>query len=794
MKKTYLQSVLERIGFVYKFNFAIKQTNKGIIVLSCFRKYSQLILILFSFHCTLAFSKAYFKPEKHKGPESKDVFLAGQEHRGLSHPIPMTHMPGGEILFGKETVIADFEGETYGDWSVEGEAFGTGPAQGTLPGQKKVGGYIGKGLVNSYNGGDGTTGTLTSPDFTVKRKYITFLVGGGGWKGKTCMNLLVDDKVVRTTTGPNVKSGGSELLAPAFWDVSEFIGKTAKLQIVDNATGCWGHINVDHIVLKDTPPPQPTYNATRTITVDKHWIMLPVKNGAKKCKMQLKSGEQVLRFFDIELAPEKPDWFAPLDVSCWTGKKLTLWVDKLTSASKGLQHVTLAETPYPEDLYQETLRPQLHFSAARGWLNDPNGLCYYNGEYHLFFQHNPYGTKWGNMHWGHAVSKDLIHWEQLPEALYPDQLGPMFSGSAVVDHNNTSGFGKDGKAPLVLIYTAAGHPYTQCIAYSNDGRNFTKYDGNPVVKNITGGNRDPKVIWHEHSKHWVMALYVGRGERHTTAFLISKDLKTWVPASTLKGGSKKFSRLLYECPNLFPLPIDDTQNQLWVTFGASLDYLIGDFDGKTFTPQTTGLAGATSGSSIYAAQSYSDHPDGKRVLVGWLRADAPGMPFNQCMTIPQELGLKTTPCGVRLTHKPIKAVESLRNKRQQFSTDRLTPQDKFPLKGFPCREQEVLISAKLSFDAHLEIKINDIEIGYLAASECLTINGRKIKWSVNEGLFDIRIFTDRTSIEIFSEDGLQYGTYPHVQKTEELKTTVKMVEGEATDVKATVYSLNSCWK
>jgi len=164
------------------------------------------------------------------------------------------------------------------------------------------------------------------------------------------------------------------------------------------------------------------------------------------------------------------------------------------------------------------------------------------------------------------------------------------------------------------------------------------------------------------------------------------------------------------------------------------------------------------------------------------------------MTIPQELALKTTPCGVRLTHKPIKAVESLRNKRQQFSTARLTPQDKFPLKGFPCREQEVLISAKLSFDAHLEIKINDIEIGYLAASECLTINGRKIKWTINDGLFDIRIFTDRTSIEIFSEDGLQYGTYPHVQKTEELKTTVKMVEGEATDAKATVYSLNSCWK
>ena len=280
---------------------------------------------------------------------------------------------------GGERVLADFEDATYGAWTAEGQAFGNGPAKGTLPGQMPVSGFAGKGLVNSFNGGDGATGTLTSPPFTIDRKHIAFLVGGGGWPGKTCMSLLVDGKVVRTATGPNVVPGGSEELGPASWDVSDLIGRNAQSQIVDNATGCWGHINVDQIALCDAPPPVPQLNVTREVAADKRWMLLPVKNGGPKSKVEVRDGAKMLRFFDIELAEGEPDWWAPLDVGAWRGRKLTLWADKLPAESKGLAKVRFADEAIPQTgLYSEPLRPQLHFSPRRGWNNDPNGLVYFN--------------------------------------------------------------------------------------------------------------------------------------------------------------------------------------------------------------------------------------------------------------------------------------------------------------------------------------------------------------------------------------------------------------------------------
>ncbi|HON08007.1 MAG TPA: hypothetical protein PLW02_07910, partial [Verrucomicrobiota bacterium] len=185
-----------------------------------------------------------------------------------------------KLMAADDILFADFESDTYGDWKVTGTAFGKGPAQGTLPGQMEVSGFRGKRLVNSYYGGDNTTGTLTSPEFKIERKYIKFLIGGGGYPEKTCINLLIDGKVVRTAVGPNTKPGGSEALIPMAWDVSEFIGKTAQIQIVDNATGGWGHINIDHIVFSDKPLPPPPKLITqqRSFTLNKCYLLFPVKN------------------------------------------------------------------------------------------------------------------------------------------------------------------------------------------------------------------------------------------------------------------------------------------------------------------------------------------------------------------------------------------------------------------------------------------------------------------------------------------------------------------------------------
>ena len=372
-------------------------------------------------------------------------------------------------LAADDIIIADFETDTYSPWTVAGDAFGPAPAQGTLPGQMRVDGFHGKGLVNSFFNGDDTTGALISPEFRIERKFIAFLIGGGK-SDKLAVQLLVDGKVVRSATGSNDQPGGSETLTQQWWDAAELEGMAASIRIVDDAQGGWGHINADYIVQTDTKPIGFVQDAERAFTATTRYLHIPIRNGAPKRVVTLFVDGQPAVRNDIELADGQPDWWAPLDVRFWNGKALTLRVDKLTADSTVLDSIEQSDTLKDAgDLYREPLRGQFHFSPQRGWNNDPNGCVFYNGEYHLFFQHNPYGWAWGNMHWGHAVSRDLVHWEELGDVLLPDEMGPMFSGSAVVDWKNTSGFGKEGKPPLVLIYTAAGNPTVQAIAYSNDG-------------------------------------------------------------------------------------------------------------------------------------------------------------------------------------------------------------------------------------------------------------------------------------------------------------------------------------
>lgn len=691
-----------------------------------------------------------------------------------------------------DLLIADFEQESYAPWTKTGEAFGPGPAAGTLAGQMHVDGFRGKRLVNSFFNGDNSIGTLTSPQFRIERKYIGFLIGGGKNTEQLAVQLLVGGTVVRRATGPNDNSGGSEALEPASWDVSEFGGQLATLRIVDEARGSWGHINVDHIVQTDVKPKGFLTDAERQLTATTRYLHIPVKNGAPRRSLTLLvDGQRVVRN-DIELADAAPDWWAPMEISAWKGRLLTLRVDRLHEDSAALSSIEPGDSIRDADtLYREPLRGQFHFSPRRGWNNDPNGCVFYNGEYHLFFQHNPYGWSWGNMHWGHAVSKDLIHWEELGDTLLPDDMGPMFSGSAVVDWKNTSGFGAEGKPPLVLIYTAAGNPTVQGIAYSTDGRTFTKYSGNPVLSQITGGNRDPKVFWHQPSGKWVMVLYVEWQGRHTVHFFTSPNLRDWTLASMTRGDAPG-GGFLFECPDFFELPVDgDPGRKKWVLIGASSDYAIGVFDGSRFLPDAAHLRGHR-GRGFYAAQSFSDVPDGRRILIGWWQTETRGMPFNQSLSIPLELKLTQTDEGPRLTFSPVKEMDSLRAQTHRVPAGVLSPGDPNPLAGVNAELAEIRAEFEPRAAADVTFRIRGVEVLWDARTQELVVNGHRAAAPLIEGRQRLTIYCDRTGLEVFASDGLCYVPMPVIPRETERGFSVR-ASGPVHFQSLDLHQLRSAW-
>ena len=550
--------------------------------------------------------------------------------------------------------------------------------------------------------------------------------------------------------------------------------------------------------------------AQREFKIERRYLNLPIKNGVPKRRVTTLVDGKVEVRNDIELADDAPDWWAFMDVSAWRGQTVTLRVDALPSDSTALGSIEQSDSiKGAENLYHEPLRGQFHFSSRRGWNNDPNGLVYFNGEYHLFYQHSPYCwlATIGNMHWGHAVSRDLVHWEELDDALAPDEMGPMFSGSAVVDWNNTSGFGKDGKPPLVLIYTAAGsfpgtgNPAVQCLAYSTDGRHFTKFSGNPVLKQITVGNRDPKVIWHEPTKQWAMALYVGfpesrrRDTKHTIHFLTSPNLRDWTLASVTKAGDEG-GNFLYECPDLFELPVDgEAANKKWVLTAADSAYAIGTYDGTKFAPEQSRLGGQR-GKGFYAAQTFSDipKPDGRRIQVGWFRTETKGMSFNNSMTIPLELKLTTTPDGPRLTWTPVKELEALRVRTHKLAPMTLKPESPNPLADVKAELVELRAEFEPGDASEVAFTVRGATIVYDAKKQELVVNDHRASAPLRDGKQRLTLYCDRTGLEVFASDGLTYIPMPFQPKADDLTVGVQARGGSAKVNSLRVYELKSAWE
>ena len=339
----------------------------------------------------------------------------------------------------------------------------------------------------------------------------------------------------------------------------------------------------------------------------------------------------------------------------------------------------VAVQAFAQKPYHEQYRPQVHFSPPAHWMNDPNGLVYYKGVYHLFYQYYPKAMVWGPMHWGHATSTDLIHWTNKPIALYPDSIGLIFSGSVVVDYNNTSGFGKNGQPPLVAIFTQhnqakekAGRvdAQTQSIAYSNDGGNtWTKYGHNPVLKNpgITDF-RDPKVFWYAPQKKWVMTLAT---KDHIT-FYSSSNLKAWAKESEF-GKQYGAHGGVWECPDLFQLTAADGK-KIWVLIvninpgglqgGSATQYFTGSFDGKTFKPDHTNTRWLDQGSDEYAGVTWSN-TDNRRIFLGWMSnwlygASVPTNPWRSAMTLPRELKLLKVGDTYYIAAEPVQELDKIK--------------------------------------------------------------------------------------------------------------------------------------
>ena len=725
-------------------------------------------------------------------------------------------LAGTGVFAADDIVVNDFEADTYGDWKVEGTAFGSAPAKGTLGNQQHVSGFQGKRLVNTFIKRDPPVGTLTSPAFEIQRDYLNFLIGGGHHPGKTCMNLLVDGKVVLSATGPNVDDGGNEFLNWVSWDVKKYKGKKVVLQIVDKHSGGWGHVNVDQIVQSDKKAKPKKMPARRRgggvplkgteieLPVTGKMLLLPCTGGKGGGHLTVKVGEHLVHNLKCTFAPNKDavSWWGYIDMSEYKGKTAKLYVQAAEDVAK---LITFADKlPNILPLYNEAQRPQLRVSQMRGWNNDPNGMVYYDGEYHFFWQCNPAGNGWANMYWGHAVSKDLVHWTELPHALrnggggeknrHPSMaVRNCFSGSANVDKKNTAGWKTGKEDVIVAAFTDTG--CGEALAYSNDrGRTWTYYEGNPVIRHR---GRDPKLIWYAYDKddkpisdeakklggHWVIAVYDEKGGRNV-AIYTSTNLKEWTEQSHLQG--------YFECAELFELPVDgDKNNTKWVVFAADAKYAIGDFDGKTFTPEHKGKHQVHWG-PYYASQCFSNDPKGRVIQVGWARIGMRGMPFNQAFTLPASLTLRKTAGGVRMYVNPVKELDKLRKSSPvEIKGKALTAEAPTVSSQIKSDLVDVVLKVKKGTASKVRLKVGRFGATYDFGAQ--KVDNRPAP--MEDGVATIRIVVDRPMHEVIGGSGASYLTAGGGSEGKPIGAVTVTAEGGTATVELLgIYELNSGWK
>jgi fructan beta-fructosidase len=523
-----------------------------------------------------------------------------------------------------------------------------------------------------------------------------------------------------------------------------------------------------------------------SLDVTEDYLLLPIQDDAPEGKIcVVKDNEQKGTLMNVRLARERVDSYVSFALSAYKGQHISIEIQGVPETALCWKELKLSGSF--DMANKESFRPVYHHTPAYGWMNDPNGMFYKDGVYHLYFQYNPYGSVWGNMHWGHSTSTDLMHWKFEGCAIVPDAWGAIFSGSCVVDHNNTAGF---GKGAVVAFYTSAkatpwGDVQSQSMAYSLDnGKTFTKYEGNPILTSSEKDFRDPKVFWYAPGKHWVMMLAVGQ---HMEIYS-SVNLKEWKKESEF-GAMQGAHGGVWECPDLVEIPVEGTREKKWVLIcnlnpggpfgGSAAQYFVGSFDGKKFVNESpTQTKWMDWGKDNYATVTWNNAPDGRCIALGWMSNwqyanNVPTRQYRSANTLARDLTLYREGQELYLKSTPSVEVKKARGKKVSIPSFRVSEKHEI-VNLFEdnqgAYEVEILIqnagASKIAF-CLLNDKGEKVSMYYdlnrkqfvMDRSESGTVDFSKDFPAVTvapanvDKELTLRLFVDRSSIEAFGEDG-----------------------------------------
>ena len=537
-----------------------------------------------------------------------------------------------------------------------------------------------------------------------------------------------------------------------------------------------------------------TNNTFVRVTGQSKYLLLPVQDAGEESQVHVVVDGKLERSIVVRLATSKVDYTVPLDLTPYQGKHVVLNV--VTPQSRSTireakedacwKDMRLSDTFSAEN--REKYRPAYHHTPLYGWMNDPNGMVYHDGVWHLCYQWNPFGSKWQNMTWGHSTSRDLIHWEPQEPTLLPDGLGTIFSGSSAIDEANSAGFGKNS---IVTLFTSAANSQVQSLAYSNDGGyTYTTYPGNPVLT-LESEARDPNMFWNEETKQWTLIL--AHALDHEMLIFTSPDLKSWTLQSSFGKGLGAQDGV-WECPDLFELPVTGTQEKKWVLIcninpggpfgGSATQYFTGSFDGKTFKVDTDASGNVPTkwldyGKDHYATVSWSDTP-GRRTVIGWMSnwqyaAEVPTLQFRSANTLPREMGVFKVDDQYYVSSKPSPELDALRGKithnAKRIQVGKQAHTVSLPQENDGICEILMNVDAKRSKQLKMTLanKAQEkVTIIYDVEKETISFDRTQsgiVDFSQdfpavtvtptyeNDGSVNLRLFIDRSSMELFEQEG-----------------------------------------